>query len=115
MPYGQYIEKYNNAHIILDQVFAYDQGYNALEAMGKEKVVFTGAESGFMEHYKLDSPVAINALPKVDSLVVALEELIKNPEKIKEIGLAAQDFITKHHDYKKVAQKYLDSWNVSRI
>ena len=115
LPYGQYIEKYNNAHIILDQVFAYDQGYNALEAMGKAKVVFTGAESGFMEHYKLDSPVAINALPKVDSLVVALEELIKNPEKIKEIGLAAQDFITKHHDYKKVAQKYLDSWNVSRI
>ena len=115
LPYGQYIEKYNNAHIILDQVFAYDQGYNALEAMGKAKVVFTGAESGFMEHYKLDSPVAINALPKVDSLVVALEELIKNPEKIKEIGLAAQDFITKYHDYKKVAQQYLDSWNVSRI
>ena len=114
LPYAQYIEKYNNAHIILDQVFAYDQGYNALEAMAKAKVVFTGAESGFMEHYKLDSPVAINALPDVDSLVLALEDLIKNPEKIKEIGMAAQNFVTQHHNYKKVAQLYLDTWKLSR-
>ena len=115
MPYAQYIEKYNNAHIILDQVFAYDQGYNALEAMAKAKVVFTGAESGFMEHYKLDSPVAINALPKVDSLVLALEDLIKHPEKIKEIGMAAQNFVTQHHNYKEVAQLYLDTWKLSRL
>jgi glycosyltransferase involved in cell wall biosynthesis len=115
LPYAQYIEKYNNAHIILDQVFAYDQGYNALEAMAKAKVVFTGAESGFMEHYKLDSPVAINALPKVESLVLALEDLIKHPEKIKEIGMAAQNFVTQHHNYKKVAQLYLDTWKLSRL
>jgi len=115
LPYAQYIEKYNNAHIILDQVFAYDQGYNALEAMAKAKVVFTGAESGFMEHYKLDSPVAINALPDVDSLVLALEDLIKHPEKIKEIGMAAQNFVTQHHNHKKVAQLYLDTWKLSRL
>ncbi len=111
LPYEQYIEKYNNAHIILDQVYAYDQGYNALEAMAKAKVVFTGAETAFMQHYKLDTPVAINALPEVDSLVIALEKLIDNPEKITEIGLAAQDFVIQHHDYKKVAQQYLDSWH----
>ena len=115
LPYDQYIKKYNDAHIILDQVFAYDQGYNALEAMAKAKVVFTGAESGFMEHYKLDSPVAINALPKVDSLVLALEDLIKNPEKIKEIGRAAQNFVKEHHNYKEVAQLYLDTWKLSRL
>ena len=115
LPYAQYIEKYNNAHIILDQVFAYDQGYNALEAMANAKVVFTGAESGFMEHYKLDSPVAINALPDVDSLVLALEDLIKHPEKIKEIGMAAQNFVTQHHNYKEVAQLYLDTWKLSRL
>ena len=111
LPYEQYIEKYNNAHIILDQVYAYDQGYNALEAMAKAKVVFTGAETAFMQHYKLDTPVAINALPEVDSLIIALEKLIDNPEKITEIGLAAQDFVIQHHDYKKVAQQYLDSWH----
>ena len=111
LPYDQYIKKYNDAHIILDQVFAYDQGYNALEAMAKAKVVFTGAEPAFMEHYKLDTPVAINALPNVESLVIALEDLIKHPEKIKEIGLAAHEFVVQHHHHKKVAQQYLDTWN----
>ena len=115
VPYGQYIEKYNHAHIVLDQVFAYDQGYNALEAMAKAKVVFTGAETCFMEHYKLKVPVAVNALPDVDYLVLALENLINNPEKIREIGLAAQDFITQYHDYKKVAQQYVDTWQVSKL
>lgn len=35
IPYEQYIEAYNKAHILLDQVYSYDQGYNALEAMAK--------------------------------------------------------------------------------
>ncbi len=110
LPYEQYIEKYNNAHIILDQVFAYDQGYNALEAMAKGKVVFTGAETAFMQHYNLNHPVAINTIPEEHSIVLALEDLIKNPEKIAEIGMAAQRFVALHHDYKKVAQQYIDLW-----
>ena len=47
IPYQEYINLYNKAHILLDQVYAYDQGYNALEAMAKGKVVFTGAEKEF--------------------------------------------------------------------
>jgi hypothetical protein len=39
VPYATYIELYNKSHIVLDQVFSYDQGYNALEAMAKGKVV----------------------------------------------------------------------------
>jgi hypothetical protein len=31
IPYTEYITLYNNAHILLDQVYSYDQGYNALE------------------------------------------------------------------------------------
>ena len=39
LPYNNYIKLYHKAHIILDQVYAFDQGYNALEAMAKGKVV----------------------------------------------------------------------------
>ena len=35
IPYNEYISIYNKAHIVLDQIYAYDQGYNALEAMAK--------------------------------------------------------------------------------
>jgi glycosyltransferase involved in cell wall biosynthesis len=110
IPYQQYIELYNKAHILLDQVYAYDQGYNALEAMAKGKVVFTGAEKEFTEQYQLTARVAINALPDVTDLVNELSFLIENPQEIIEIGKRARTFIEKEHDYVKIAERYLDKW-----
>ena len=52
--YNKYINLYDKAHILLDQVYAFDQGYNALEAMAKGKVVFTGAESAFENYYNIE-------------------------------------------------------------
>jgi glycosyltransferase involved in cell wall biosynthesis len=110
IPYSQYISLYNKAHILLDQVYAYDQGYNALEAMAKGKVVFTGAENEFTKHYNLTERVAVNALPDVDSLVNELSFLIENPDEIIAIGKRARAFIEKEHHYTKIAEKYLEVW-----
>jgi len=108
--YQEYISLYDQAHILLDQVYSYDQGYNALEAMAKGKVVFTGAETEFMAHYNLTERVAINALPNVESLVNELSHLIENPEEINAIGKRAIAFIEKEHDYVKIAKRYLEVW-----
>jgi glycosyltransferase involved in cell wall biosynthesis len=110
IPYQEYIISYNQAHILLDQVYSYDQGYNALEAMAKGKVVFTGAESEFMEHYNLTERVCINALPDVDSLVNELSFLIENPEEIIAIGKRARAFVEKEHNYLKITEQYLVTW-----
>ena len=113
LPYADYIELYDEAHIILDQVYAYDQGYNALEAMAKGKVVFTGAEAEFLAYYGLsEDEVAINALPDVEQLVEKLTWLIQNPNKIAQIGKSARAFIEKEHHYIKVAKKYLDIYSL---
>lgn len=109
VPYNEYINSYNKAHILLDQIYAYDQGYNALEAMSKGKVVFTGAETEFLDYYSLQqNEVCINALPDINDLVEKLSWLIENPEKIIEIGKNARKFIEKHHNYQKIAQQYID-------
>ncbi len=112
LPYAEYIETYNTAHIVLDQVLAYDQGYNALEAMSKGKVVFTGAEQEWLDFYNLEEDtVAINALPNATKIANKLEWLILNPEKITEIGKNARSFIEKEHHYIKIAKKYISVWN----
>lgn len=111
IPYKDYIKIYNDCHILLDQVYSYDQGYNALEAMKKGKVVFTGAETEFLEYYNLEEDeVAINALPDVDYLVAKLSFLIENPTRITEIGKNAIEFVKNEHDYIKIAEKYLEKW-----
>lgn len=111
VPYAEYINLYNSCHILLDQIYAYDQGYNALEAMAKGKVVFTGAEKEFAEHYKLSENVCINAIPDVNYLVNELSFLIENPEEIIAIGKRARTFIEENHHYIKIAEKYIQKWN----
>ncbi|WP_298116820.1 glycosyltransferase [Flavobacterium sp.] len=112
LPYNEYISLYNKAHIVLDQVYAFDQGYNALEAMAKGKVVFTGAEKEFEAYYNLSEKVAVNALPNVDYLVAELSFLIENPDEIIAIGKRTRTFIEKEHDYLKVSKKYLMTWAI---
>jgi len=111
LPYKEYIKVYNEAHILLDQVYSYDQGYNALEAMAKGKVVFTGAEKEWLDHYNLEEDtVAINALPDVDYLVKKIEYLILNPEQIIEISKNAHAFVLKEHQYTSIAKAYETIW-----
>jgi hypothetical protein len=111
IPYAEYITLFDRAHILLDQVFAYDQGFNALEAMAKGKVVFTGAEKEWLDYYNLEeNTVAINALPDPIKIAEKLEWLITNPNKIEEISRNARSFIEKEHDYKLVANLYFEKW-----
>ncbi len=110
LPYNDYIRERNNAHIVLDMVWSYDQGYNALEAMAEGKVVFTGAEKEFTDYYRLQESVCINALPDVDYLVDKLSELIENPRLLERISENARKFIEKEHHYIQIAKRYMETW-----
>ncbi|MAZ73969.1 MAG: glycosyl transferase family 1 [Flavobacteriaceae bacterium] len=113
VPYAEYIKAFDSCHILLDQVFAYDQGYNALEAMAKGKVVFTGAEKEFLAFYNLvEDQVAINALPNAQQIANKLIHLIENPEKILEISKSARAFVEKEHHHVLGAKRYLEKWSV---
>ena len=111
MPYEEYISAFDKAHIVLDQVYSYDQGYNALEAMAKGKVVFTGAEQEWLDYYKLKKDtVAINALPNTEAIAEKLSWLIENPTHILEISQNARTFVEKEHNYIAIAKRYLETW-----
>ncbi|MCH2195925.1 glycosyltransferase [Kordia sp.] len=112
LPYKEYIDTYNEAHIIMDQLYGYDQGYNALEAMAKGKVVFSGAEKDFQTYYKLKVPALINATPNVDDLVEKLSHLIENPDEMVAIGKNARVFVEQFHEYTSVAKQYVERWHL---
>jgi len=116
LPYNEYIKAYERAHILLDQIYAYDQGYNALEAMAQGKVVFTGAEKEWLEYYNIEEDtVAINALPNPKQITKKLEWLIENPHKIKDISINARQFIETHHHYIASAKTYLSMWQTNNL
>ena len=112
LDYNEYIKSVENCHILLDQVYAYDQGYNALEAMAIGKVVFTGAEKEWLELYNIkENSVAINALPDHTKIIESLEWLINNPSKIMEISANAREFVEKNHNYISIAEHYEKVWS----
>jgi hypothetical protein len=110
IPYNTYIALYDRAHILLDMAYSFDQGYHALEAMAKGKVVFTGAEPEFYDYYKLEQRVNINAKPDTQYLVEQLSFLIENPTEIVCIGQRAREFVTKEHNYIAIAKQYFEVW-----
>ena len=111
LPYKEYIKSFNKAHILLDMVYAYDQGFNALEAMAKGKVVFTGAEKEWAEYYNVvEDTIVINALPDAQNIAQKLSWLIENPDKILEISKNARAFVKKHHDHIESSRKYMKLW-----
>lgn len=112
LPYKKYIKAFNSCHILLDQVYAYDQGYNALEAMAKGKVVFTGAEKEWLDYYHLqENTIAINALPDATQIAQKLEWLIENPKEILEISCNARQFVEKHHHHINCAKQFVKTWS----
>ncbi|HLN96740.1 MAG TPA: glycosyltransferase [Flavobacterium sp.] len=113
LPYKEFDRLRKQAHILLDQVYGVDQGYNALEAMARGQVVFTCAGAAFRSHYGLTDEVAVEARPDVAYLVERLSRFIEDPETIVETGKRARAFIEKEHHYHTIAQRYLDVWKQS--
>lgn len=106
LPYHEYISSYKKAHILLDQVLCYDQGYNALEAMAQGKVVFSGGSAVYLKAHNLDTVPVIDARPDVDYLVKKLSYLIEHPEVIISTSKAARAHILNYHDSVAIAKRY---------
>jgi hypothetical protein len=110
LPYTEYMTRLKSAHILLDQVLSYDQGYNALESMLKGKVVFAGAGPQFLEAHNLSEVAVIDAQPDVNYLVKELSNLIENPERLLNVGKKARTHVLQFHDAVEIAAKYVEEY-----
>ena len=97
----------DNSDVLLDQLYAYTPAMNALLAMSKGIVVVGGGEEENYEILHEDTlrPI-INVEPNYESVFKALEELVAHPEKMLLLKQQSVEYITKHHDYVKVAKRY---------
>jgi glycosyltransferase involved in cell wall biosynthesis len=111
LQYDEYIRRFSDCHIFLDQCYSYDAGMNGLLGMAAGKVTFTGVESEIYEILEGEhQDHAINALPEVKYIYRTIADLIENPDKIEQISRAALNYVTERHSSESVAEKYLDVW-----
>ena len=112
IPYKEYIQTFNNAHIFLDQCMSMDQGVNALLALAKGKVVLSGFDPYLERYYEIgtnDKPL-LDAKPEIEAIYKQLEILICNPQLLEEYSKNAIVFMKKNHTFGHVAEKYFQIW-----
>ncbi len=112
VPFAQYQEMLNSSDAILDQLYSYTPAMNSLLAMSKGIINIGGGEP---ENYEIlgeqELRPIINVLPTYESCYEEMEKLVLHPERIPLLQQQSIDYVKKHHDYKKVAQQYLDFYN----
>jgi len=110
MPLEEYLELIKRVNIIIDQVYSYSCGMNALYSLAIGKVVFGGAEPESLASLNIEKTPVVNIKPSVEDIVEKIEYFLKHKEEIEPLGLASREFVKKYHDSKIVAQKYLEVW-----
>lgn len=112
VPFDEYSRMIEDCDVLLDQLYGYSPGMNALLALAKGKIVVGGAEE---EYYQLlgekQLRPMVNVLPDEEDVYKKLEQLIKIPENISRMQEESYTLVKKHHDHRRVAEMYLDFWN----
>ena len=84
---------------------------NALLAMAQGLVVVGGGEP---ENYEIlgetELRPIVNVLPSEDDVFLKLENLVLHPEQIPLLKRQGLEYVRRHHDPVKVAERYLDFW-----
>lgn len=112
VPFDEYKRMLDGSDVLLDQIYAYGPGMNALLAMSKGMVVFSGGEP---EHYdsmnETECRPIINTLPSYDYIHEKLEALILMPKsELHELKRRSREYVLRNHEYMEVAKRYVELW-----
>ncbi len=110
MPLETYLTFIRRVNVVIDQVYSVSVGVNGVYSLAMGKAVVGGGEAEFLKEYGVTSSPLIAIQPSVDDIYHKLENLLKRQDEMIDIGRASRHFAEAVHDYKKVAQQYLDVW-----
>lgn len=109
VPFAEYNKMLDGSDLLMDQLYSYTPGMNALLAMSKGIVVIGGGEPENYEIIHEDKlrPI-INVQPTFQSVFNELEKIVRNPSIVPKLKRESVEYVRKHHDYMKVAREFED-------
>ena len=111
VPFEEYTKMVADSDVLLDQLYGYSPGMNALLALTKGKIVVGGAEE---EYYSLIGEKSlrpmVNVVPDEEDVYRKLENLVMNPHLIPRMKEESLQLVRKYHDHRTVAAQYLEFW-----
>ena len=111
VPFEEYRRLLDGSDVLIDQLYSYTPAMNALEAMSRGIVVVSGGEP---ENYAIlgeeELRPIVNVLPDEEDVYQKLRALAEHPEDVARRKHESVDYVRRHHDCVKVAQRYVDFW-----
>lgn len=112
LSFKDYISRMATADIVLDQLYSYSPGMNALYAMALGKVVASGGQP---EYYDMlgekDNGPIFSISPLETDIAERLVSLIDNPLQRETIAKDGREWVEKHNDASIVTSRFLTHWN----
>jgi len=108
IPFHDYLQVLDRAHILIDQANSYSYGMNALIGLSKGKIVLSGAEPESMQMMgeTADGNPFFNIKPSKDHVFDTLVSLVEQTENFGRMSEKSRRFVEKHHAVDKVAAMY---------
>lgn len=107
VPFETYQHMMDGSDAILDQLYSYTPSMNPLLAMSKGIVCIGGGEP---ENYEIlgeqELRPIVNVQPTYESVYTEIEKLLLHPELLPRLKQESIMYITRYHDYLKVARQY---------
>ena len=110
MPLDEYLQLLCKASIVIDQVYSASVGVNGVYSLAMGKVVVGGGEPEMLQEFGISSSPLVPIQPNSEDIYCQLQRLVENKKDLITIGKASRAFAEDIHDYKKVAQQYVDVW-----
>ncbi len=104
MSHDEAMKQYLKADIIIDQILCGTYGMLSVEAMAMGKVVVAYVRDDVRAQIPYELPI-VTASP--DTIRDVLLELVQNPEKRRQIGIAGRNFVKRYHAVEQVVPKIL--------
>ena len=95
---------------IIDQTYSHSIGMNGLYALALGKVVLGGSEPEALESLGIKNSPVINIKPNSQHIFEQIEILLRDINKIKEIGYLSRKYVENVHSHTGISKKFLDTW-----
>lgn len=112
LPWREYLEEIRHSHIVLDQLYSYSPGMNALNTLALGRVCGSGAQP---EYYSTigepDLRPLLSLSPLEDNLKENLLRIATDRDKLSEMAASGRKLVEKHNDVRLIADRYESHWN----
>ena len=112
LPLDDYLNELRNSHIVIDQLYSYSPGMNALQTMALGRITASGGQPEYYEYIGENTqPIfCLTPLEDAETIKNRLKELILDAERLKSMSEEGRRLVERHNDVGKVASLFEEHW-----